>query len=68
MVRAAMVIPVILLVLFAGLYGLLGFLCGPERRKYAMNFIQRAMSTAGLLVHGPAPQRRQLPSRRTRRS
>jgi hypothetical protein len=66
-VKAAMVIPVTLLVLFACLYGL-GFLCGPERRKYAMNFSQQAMSAAGLLVHGPASQPRQLSSGRKRRS
>jgi hypothetical protein len=67
-VRAAMVVPVILLVLFAGLFGLLGMLCGPERREYAMNFSEWAMNTAGLLVHGPAPRRRQLSSSPTRRS
>jgi hypothetical protein len=68
MVKAAMVIPVTLLVLFACLYGLLGFLCGPERRKYAMNFSQQAMKAAGLLIHGPASQPRQLSSGRKRRS
>ena len=50
-VRAAIVVPVILLVLFAGVFGLL---CGRERRKYATNLSLRAMSTAGLLIHGPA--------------
>jgi hypothetical protein len=61
-VRAATVVPVILLVLFAGVFGLLGLLCGRERRKYVMNFSLRAMNTAGLLIHGPAvmsPQRHQ---------
>jgi hypothetical protein len=61
-VRAAIVVPVILLVLFAGVFGLLGLLCGRERRKYATNLSLRAMSTASLLIHGPAvtsPQRRQ---------
>jgi hypothetical protein len=60
-VRAAIVVPVILLVIFAGVFGLLGLLCGRERRKYVMNLSLRAMSTAGLLIHGPAivsPQRR----------
>jgi hypothetical protein len=64
-VRAAIVVPVILLVLFAGVFGLLGLLCGRERRKYVMNLSLRAMSTAGLLVHGPAatsPQRRRTSS------
>ena len=53
-VRAAIVVPVILLVLFVGVFGLLGLLCGRERRKYLMNLSLRAMSTAGLLIHGPA--------------
>ena len=64
-VRAVTVVPVILLVLFAGLFGLVGLLCGRERRKYAMSLSLRAMSTAGLLIHGPAtvdPQRRQKPT------
>ena len=62
LVRAATVVPVILLVLFAGVFGLLGLLCGRERRKYVTNLSLRAMSTASLLIHGPAvmsPQRRQ---------
>jgi hypothetical protein len=64
-VRAAIVVPVILLVLFAGVFGLLGLLCGRERRKYVMNLSLRAMSTAGLLIHGPtvmSPLRRQASS------
>ena len=52
-VRAATVVPVILLVLFAGLLGLLGLLCGRERRKYVINLHRQAMSTAGTLMHGP---------------
>lgn len=67
-VRAAMVVPVTLLVLLAGIFGLLGLLCGSKRRKDAMNLSRQAMSAAALLVHGPAPQRRQLSSERTRRS
>lgn len=54
LVRAMAVVPVILLVLYAGLLGLLGLLCGRERRKYVMNLSGQAMSTAGLLMHGPA--------------
>jgi len=50
-VRAAIVVPVILLVLFAGVFGLLGLLCGRERRKYVMNLSLRAMSTACLSLH-----------------
>jgi hypothetical protein len=64
-VRAATVVPVILLVLFAGVFGLLGLLCGRERRKYVMNLSLQAMRTAGLLIHGPAvmsPQRRRTSS------
>jgi hypothetical protein len=53
MVRAATVVPVILLVLYAWLLGLLGLLCGRERRKYVMNLHRQAMSTAGTLMHGP---------------
>jgi hypothetical protein len=70
-VRAAVVVPVILLVLFAGVFGLLGLLCGRERRKYVMNLSLRAMSTAGLLVHGPAitnPRRRQTSNVSSRRA
>src|SRR5262249_55561348 len=37
LVRAATVVPVILLVLYAWLLGMLGLLCGRERRKYVMN-------------------------------
>ena len=58
-IRVATVVPVILLVLFAGVFGLLGLLCRSERRKYVTNLSLRAMSTAALLIHGPTPQRRQ---------
>ena len=49
-VRAITVVPVILLVLFAGVLGLLGLLCGCERRKYVMKLSQQAMDAAGLLI------------------
>ena len=67
-VRAATVVPAILLVLFAGVFGLLGLLCGRERRKYAMNLSRQTLSTAAQLIHGPAvtPQRRQSSSNRAR--
>ena len=70
-VRAAIVVPVILLVLFAGVFGLLGLLCGRERRKYVMNLSLRAMSTASLLIHGTAvanQKRRQTSSASSRRA
>lgn len=70
-VRAAIVVSVILLVLFAGVFGLLGLLCGRERRKYAMNLSLRAMSSAGLLIHGPVvatQKRRQTSSASSRRA
>jgi hypothetical protein len=62
-VRAAAVVPAVLLVLFTGLLWLLGLLCGSERRKYVMNLSQQAMGAVGLLLHDPAitsprPQRR----------
>jgi hypothetical protein len=56
LVRAATVVPVILLVLFAGVFGLAGLLCGSKRREYAMDLSQQAMSTAALLIHGPSRQ------------
>jgi hypothetical protein len=53
-VRALAVVPVILLVLYAMLLGLLGLLCGPMRRRYVTNLNQQALSTASMLMHGPA--------------
>jgi hypothetical protein len=53
-VRALAVVPVILLVLYALLLGLLGLLCGRERRKYVTDLSRQAMGTAGMLMHGPA--------------
>ena len=53
-VRAATVVPVILLVLFAGVFGLLGLLCGRERRSYVMSLNRDSLSTAALLMHGPS--------------
>ena len=67
-VRAVLVVPVILLVLFAGVFGLFALLCGPERRKCAMSLSKQALTEAGVLVHGPAPRRPQLPSGRARSS
>jgi hypothetical protein len=53
LVRAALVVPVILLVLFAGLLGLVGLLCGRERREYVMSLTRLTFDTAGVLMHGP---------------
>src|SRR6185437_12517586 len=54
LVRVAAVVPVILLVLFAALLGLLGLLCGRERRRYVANLSRQALDTASVLMHGPA--------------
>jgi hypothetical protein len=53
-VRALTVVPVILLVLYAMLLGLLGLMCGAVRRKYVTNLSQQALSTASTLMHGPS--------------
>jgi fumarate reductase subunit D len=54
MMRAAAVIPVVLLVLFTGLLWLLGLICGRERRRYVTDLSQQAMGAIGTLMHGPA--------------
>jgi hypothetical protein len=51
-VRTLAVLPVILLVLFAMLLGLLGLLCGQERRKYVMALSRQVLGTASVLMHG----------------
>lgn len=59
-VRAAAVIPAVLLVLFAGSLWLLGLPCGKDRRTYVITLSQQAMDAVGLLLHGPPgirPQR-----------
>jgi hypothetical protein len=53
-VRALAVLPVILLVLYAMLLGLLGLLCGQLRRKYVTDLSKQALGTASTLMHGPA--------------
>jgi hypothetical protein len=57
MMRAAAVIPVVLLVLFTGLLWLLGLMCGRERRRYVTNLSQQALNVIGELLHGPPPAR-----------
>ena len=54
MMRAAAVVPVVLLVLFTGLLWLLGLMCGRERRRYVTDLSQQAMGAIGTLMHGPA--------------
>jgi hypothetical protein len=57
-VRAVVVVPVVLLVLFTGVLWLLGLMCGRERRRYVITLSQQAMNAAGVLLHGsPASQR-----------
>jgi len=54
MMRAAAVVPAVLLVLFTGLLWLLGLMCGRERRRYVTDLSQQAMGAIGTLMHGPA--------------
>ena len=56
-VRAAAVIPVLLLVLFTGLLWLLGLMCGRERRRYVMNLSRQVMGVISELLHGPGKVR-----------
>ena len=53
-IRVAAVIPAMLLILFSGLLWLLGLPCDAERRSYVLKASQQAMTTAGILLHGPA--------------
>jgi hypothetical protein len=64
LVRAALVVPVILLVVFAGLLGFAGLLCDRERRKYVMTLTRLTLYTAGALMHGPTVMRPAGSSRR----
>jgi hypothetical protein len=58
-IRAAAVIPAVLLVLFAGLLWLLGLPCGKDRRAYVITLSQQAMDAVGMLLHGPPGTRAQ---------
>jgi len=65
MMRAAAVIPVVLIVLFTGLLWLLGLMCGRDRRRYVTGLSRQAMDAIGVLLHGspalpppPAPRGR----------
>ena len=65
MVRAAAVVPVVLLVVFTGLLWLLGLICGRERRRYVTDLSRQAMEAIGVLLHGP-PAPPPLPAARNR--
>jgi hypothetical protein len=58
-IRAAAVIPAVLLVLFAGLLWLLGLPCGKDRRSYVITLSQQAMDVVGVLLHGSPGTRSQ---------
>lgn len=51
-VKVVSYVPVILLVLYAALLGLLGLLCGAKRRAYVENLNRQALETSSLLTHG----------------
>lgn len=53
LVRAAAVVPVILLVLFLGLLWLIGLSCGKERRAYVTKLSCQAMAAVESFLHGP---------------
>lgn len=53
LVRAATVVPVILLVLFLGLLWLIGLFCGKERRAYVTKLSSQAMTAVESYLHGP---------------
>jgi hypothetical protein len=53
-VRALAVVPVVILVLYSMLLGLLGLVCGPERRKFVLDLSKQVLGTASALMHGPA--------------
>ncbi len=52
--RAALVVPVILLVIFAGLLGPVGLLLSRERREYVEGLIRLMLAAARDLIHGPS--------------
>ncbi|WP_131765279.1 hypothetical protein [Candidatus Protofrankia californiensis] len=49
------VLPAILIVLFAGLLALLGLLVGADRRAYALDYADRLIDLAAVLVGHPRP-------------
>jgi hypothetical protein len=64
-VRAAAIVPVVLLIVFTGLLCLLGLACDEKRRAYVTAISDRAMSTIEVMLHGPAtgPAKRQQKTR-----
>jgi hypothetical protein len=53
-VKVVSYVPVILLVLYAALLGLLGLLFGTKGRAYVENLNRQALETSSLLAHGLA--------------
>ena len=51
-VRAAAVVPIVVLVLFVGLLWLMGLFCSKERRGYVVRISSQAMRTLSPLLHG----------------
>jgi hypothetical protein len=50
-VRAAAVVPTVLLILFVGVLWILGLACGPDRRLYVTKVSHEAMAVIGILMH-----------------
>jgi len=51
-VRAAAVVPIVILVMFVGLLWLMGLFCSKERRGYVVRISSQAMRTLSPLLHG----------------
>jgi hypothetical protein len=70
MVKAAVqpiagALPALILVLFAGLLGLLALACGEARRQYALEYAEKITGLAAVVVGMPPKARRATPARRT---
>jgi len=52
-VRAAAVLPAVLIVVFTGLLWLIGLPCNGERRQYVTGLSKQAMGVVGQLLRGP---------------
>ena len=52
-------LPALVLVIFAGLLGLIALACEPDRRRFALAYADRFTTLAAVLVggHRPGPQR-----------
>jgi hypothetical protein len=51
-------LPALVLVVFAGVLGLLGLACGDSRRRYALDYAERFVSLAGVVVGMPVKGQR----------